>query len=158
MTPVSSLPVVLNGKVILHCKHIKEWNPALPGRLLCLCPSLEDLRLCLQLQLKPSWARLAHWPPSAACFCHTRPDDTHTDVTGLRHEPHTPVDACELTVANGNSVADAEPAGKRKPNTYEMRCQLWGGISTVFCGMLASSVFWKNANQCSLETPYIWHL
>lgn len=41
---------------------------------------------------------------------------------------HTPVDVHELMVANGNRVADAEPAGKRKPNTYDMRFHLWGDI------------------------------
>jgi len=38
------------------------------------------------------------------------------------------MDAREVTVANGNGVADAEPARKRKPNTYGMRFQLWRDI------------------------------
>lgn len=38
------------------------------------------------------------------------------------------MDAREVTVANGNGVADAEPAGEGKPNTYGMRFQILGDI------------------------------
>lgn len=84
--PVSSLHAVLNGKVILHCKHIKEWNPTHPGLLLCLCPSQEDLRLRLQLAqaVLSQISTLASF--CSMCYHPTRPvllrrhTQTHTDM------------------------------------------------------------------------------
>lgn len=92
-TPVSSLCAVLNGKVILHRKHIKECNPTLPGLQLCLCPSQEDFRLRLQI----AQATLSQISTLASfcsmCYCHTGPDDilNHTRIRDGTQTRATPL-------------------------------------------------------------------
>lgn len=162
MTPVSSLPVVLNGKVILHCKHIKVWNPTQPSPARPAAVSLSLPRGPQIAFAATAQAELSQITPSAACVSATRDQTTrsitHTDVTGLRHEPHTHRwmrANSRLLMATVLLMLSRREKGNPTPTTRGVTS---GGISTVFCGMLASSVFWKNANQRSLETPYIWHL
>jgi len=101
--PVSSLHAVLNGKVILHCKHIKEWNPTHSGLLLCLCPSQEDLRLRLQLAqgALSQISKLASF--YSMCYHYTRPallrrhTQSHTDMwrdSDMSHAALTHTDGC----------------------------------------------------------------
>lgn len=157
MTPVSSLPVVLNGKVILHCKHIKVWNPtqpspARPAAVSLSLPRGPQIAFAATAQAELSQiSTLASF--CSVCFCHTRPDNTlnhtHRRDGTQTWATHTPVDACELTVANGNSVADAEPAGKRKPNTYDTRCHLWGDIDCF----LRDACFISFLEKCKPAKP-----